>query len=343
MWSVLWPVGTGGLCRGRGGPRRGKAGPRRARPEGVDRRAGGRGVTARCDGGGGARGCQAAVDAPRFCIDGGNTDDPSEQPQIFLEDGFEPGTPPRGNSRERAWLIDPLLGMARRRAATVASARARRPRLRGRFRCVFLGHALGRGHGAGSHPLPMARRSLRPGTSVAKARGVSTSLSTRRDGGAASCHGAHDPARRARPRARSVRKGSDHSAHAQRRVVGRIGRTRRRDGPRLLENFVGKMISPHIRVEHVEGLPPGTPHAATVQNGPLSEASFRLALFFTIQENESKLKVLSVALSRSNVMMTQCEKSVTRERSYTHLLQDKQKYQATVLNRWLRVLITRYR
>merc|ERR1719217_652717 len=38
---------------------------------------------------------QAAVDAPRFCIDGGNTDDPSLQPQIFLEEGIDPSTAER--------------------------------------------------------------------------------------------------------------------------------------------------------------------------------------------------------------------------------------------------------
>ena len=31
---------------------------------------------------------QAAIDAPRFCIDGANTDDEALQPQIFLEEGI---------------------------------------------------------------------------------------------------------------------------------------------------------------------------------------------------------------------------------------------------------------
>ena len=31
---------------------------------------------------------QAAIDAPRFCIDGANTDEPHAQPQVFLEEGI---------------------------------------------------------------------------------------------------------------------------------------------------------------------------------------------------------------------------------------------------------------
>jgi gamma-glutamyltranspeptidase/glutathione hydrolase len=31
---------------------------------------------------------QAAIDAPRFCIDGANTDDETVQPKVFLEEGY---------------------------------------------------------------------------------------------------------------------------------------------------------------------------------------------------------------------------------------------------------------
>ena len=32
---------------------------------------------------------QAAIDAPRFCIDGNNTDDPAVRTQVFLEEGID--------------------------------------------------------------------------------------------------------------------------------------------------------------------------------------------------------------------------------------------------------------
>ena len=47
---------------------------------------------------------QAAIDAPRFCIDGANTDDPHAQPKVFLEAGL--GADPAAELRRMGHVID---------------------------------------------------------------------------------------------------------------------------------------------------------------------------------------------------------------------------------------------
>ena len=47
---------------------------------------------------------QAAIDAPRFCIDGANTDDPHAQPKVFLEAGL--GADTAAELRRMGHVID---------------------------------------------------------------------------------------------------------------------------------------------------------------------------------------------------------------------------------------------